>query len=140
MIHLHSVSVQAAHLMETGQIGHYDAQMLSQWVIRSWSGVGSLTLELAQGAVRGTLFERYICCLTLSALLCQGVNQAWNDFVCVMNACEKVETNQECPICFEKINDGIQLKCAHMYHDDCIQHWFEKKTTCPMCRYDILSG
>ena len=133
-----SVAVQAAALCERGQ-GSYDAARLSKWVIQSWSGVGSLSLELLDGVVNGTLLERYLFRLTLAYLMDECVEEAWKDFVYVMEATEQVETNETCPICYEEVGTGSQLKCGHMFHEQCIGTWFMKKTTCPMCRYDILT-
>lgn len=45
-----------------------------------------------------------------------------------------------CSICFEDFqnNDTVRiLPCNHYYHDNCISKWFETKTTCPICRYDL---
>ena len=138
MIHLMSVAIQAAALCERGQ-GSYDAARLSKWVIQSWSGVGSLSLELLNGVVNGTLMERYLFRLTLAYLMDECVEEAWKDFVYVMEATDQVETNETCPICYEEVGTGSQLKCGHMFHEGCIGTWFMKKTTCPMCRYDILT-
>jgi len=139
MIYLHSVAKQAASLTEKEGIRIYDAARLSKWVIQSWSGVGSLSLELLDGAVNGTLLERYLFRLTLAFLMDEGVEEAWGDFVTVMDSTETVETNETCPICFEEVGTGAQLKCGHMFHEVCVDTWFMKKTTCPMCRYDILT-
>ena len=139
MIYLHSVAEQAAALADDEGARTYDASRLSKWVIRSWSGVGSLSLELLDGALNGTLLERYLFRLTLAYLMDDSVDEAWNDFVAVMDSTENVETNETCPICIEEVGTGAQLKCGHMFHEVCIGTWFMKKTTCPMCRYDILT-
>jgi len=138
MIHLMSVAVQATTLCASGQ-GSYDAARLSNWVIKSWSGVGSLSLELVEGVMNGTLLERYLFRLTLAYLMDECVEEAWKDFVSVMEATGEVETNETCSICFEEVGKGVQLNCEHVYHEQCIGTWFRKKTTCPMCRYDILT-
>jgi hypothetical protein len=44
-----------------------------------------------------------------------------------------------CSICLENNNDkSIQLhKCKeHAFHKDCIEKWFTKSRTCPMCKID----
>ena len=132
------MAVQAAALCDSGE-NTYDAARLSKWVIQSWSGVGSLSLELLEGAMNGTLLERYLFRLTLAYLMDECVDDAWKDFVSVMDATDQVETNETCPICFDEVGTGVQLKCEHMFHEQCIGTWFMKKTTCPMCRYDILT-
>ncbi len=40
----------------------------------------------------------------------------------------------ECPICLE---DGMVVElqsCKHTFHSACIQAWFMRRKTCPMCR------
>ena len=55
------------------------------------------------------------------------------------------QTNlRDCSICKsdDKKEKCIMLKfCNHTYHQHCIDQWFEKKQTCPMCRknYDVKS-
>ena len=42
-----------------------------------------------------------------------------------------------CTICLESFNDDElveQLICNHYYHKTCIQVWFKKNSTCPLCR------
>jgi len=43
-----------------------------------------------------------------------------------------------CPICLEPMNGEKsikQLECYHVFHDECINKWFTKNTTCPQCRH-----
>jgi len=46
----------------------------------------------------------------------------------------------ECPICFEDINDikNVTLQCTHRFHVDCINKWEETKSECPLCRGQIV--
>ena len=48
-------------------------------------------------------------------------------------------TQQECPICFEKIceNDGAALPCMHSFHTRCIRPWLIENNTCPVCRHAV---
>ena len=42
-----------------------------------------------------------------------------------------------CIICFEKLNNEPCYQCEicnNQFHNECIQKWFKKKKTCPMCR------
>ena len=39
-----------------------------------------------------------------------------------------------CIICFEKINNGLGLKCGHNYCSECILTWLTTKKNCPCCR------
>lgn len=52
------------------------------------------------------------------------------------------EKNQDCCICFDKIEDKknfLKLYCNHFYHEECIREWFKEKLkknqefTCPCC-------
>jgi hypothetical protein len=49
-----------------------------------------------------------------------------------------------CNICLDDYtnsNVAIHLKCKHMFHVDCIEHWLcMEKTTCPVCRMDVRDG
>lgn len=140
MIYLDSVATQAGHAFERTGSDIYDASILSQWVIQSWTGVGSLAVELLGGALHGSLLERYMCRLTLAYYMDGDVDRAWDEFVAVMNATNNVESTEMCSICYEEIGFGVQLQCNHTYHDRCISKWFMKHTTCPMCRYDVIAS
>ena len=40
-----------------------------------------------------------------------------------------------CTICLEDIEEDMsRLPCDHVYHGNCIQPWFQKNHTCPICR------
>jgi len=43
----------------------------------------------------------------------------------------------ECQICLEESNTAINLPCKHKFHKECLLEWFEKKKTCPSCRYNF---
>ena len=52
--------------------------------------------------------------------------------------CKNINDYYECPICFDEVgpeNGGI-LSCGHCYHNICIQKWFQKDVTCPICRVE----
>jgi deltex-like protein len=45
-----------------------------------------------------------------------------------------------CPICLTEVSGtddcpAFQLQCGHLYHKDCIQHWFQNKKKCPTCQH-----
>ena len=49
---------------------------------------------------------------------------------------EKKLIGYECLICLDEFNQGQQLtviKCGHLYHTPCLNSWFLKKKTCPLC-------
>ena len=138
MISLDSVAVQAAQQSDRGE-HTYNAERLTQWILRSWTGVGSLTAELMRGAQYGTILQRFMCRLTLAYLMDEEVDRAWNEYVKVLDAMQTVDTEGDCPICIESMDEGVQLKCSHVFHELCLSRWFMETTTCPMCRYDITS-
>ena len=42
-----------------------------------------------------------------------------------------------CTICyceFEKDEKLIELKCKHIYHEECIVKWVENTAKCPVCK------
>ena len=46
---------------------------------------------------------------------------------------------KECVICIDEIEDGTEdiffhPSCLHTFHWECIEEWFTKKKSCPMCR------
>jgi len=46
----------------------------------------------------------------------------------------------ECIICMEELDVGQEvtvLPCNHWFHGNCLTHWLEEKTTCPMCRAPV---
>lgn len=44
----------------------------------------------------------------------------------------------ECSICFrEMYHATTRLKCNHTFHKKCVNKWFKKSHTCPICRLDI---
>lgn len=48
-----------------------------------------------------------------------------------------------CNICLLDINynDIIRiLNCEHFYHANCIDKWFEKKSSCPLCRNNLYEN
>jgi len=40
----------------------------------------------------------------------------------------------DCPICFEVGNLEQLPKCKHTFHSSCLQKWFCKQKSCPLCR------
>jgi hypothetical protein len=52
-------------------------------------------------------------------------------------------TDRMCVICHENMNAGTSVRiinhCQHMFHRECIDYWFSRSSSCPVCRYDIYS-
>lgn len=52
----------------------------------------------------------------------------------------KEDCDKNCVICMSKIEEEsniILLDCKHSYHSKCLQTWFLRNETCPLCRVDI---
>ncbi|GMN50590.1 hypothetical protein TIFTF001_019754 [Ficus carica] len=49
----------------------------------------------------------------------------------------------ECAVCLSKYEEIEVLrllpKCKHAFHINCIDHWLEKHSTCPLCRHRVSS-
>ena len=48
--------------------------------------------------------------------------------------------NEQCNICLDTYYSRQTitiLKCGHKYHKNCLQKWFQKKKTCPICSIEI---
>lgn len=47
----------------------------------------------------------------------------------------------ECSVCLSKFEDIEILRllpaCKHAFHIDCVDKWFEKHSTCPLCRHKV---
>jgi len=49
----------------------------------------------------------------------------------------QVDANLQCSVCWDdfKLEEEVrQLRCEHMFHEDCIIPWLELHNTCPICR------
>ena len=42
-----------------------------------------------------------------------------------------------CPICFEKEDNIVELNCGHKICFECSKNWFEENTKCPICMKDF---
>jgi len=42
----------------------------------------------------------------------------------------------ECPICYDVISEENKYitSCKHIFHEKCIERWFQHSYKCPMCR------
>jgi len=51
--------------------------------------------------------------------------------------------SKRCTICFDDYEDGHELKylwCLHRFHKNCVDHWLENHTTCPVCKKDYADA
>lgn len=65
------------------------------------------------------------------------VNYGKHDELMISRSCN------ECAICLEDFQVGqfcqVFPVCNHIFHSDCIDHWLQKKSTCPICRSRIYT-
>jgi hypothetical protein len=48
------------------------------------------------------------------------------------------QSKEECVICtvqFDLSEAATQLDCGHEFHSSCLRQWFERRSTCPVCRH-----
>eukprot|EP00835_Amoeboradix_gromovi_P001545 NODE_72_length_23514_cov_0.560624.p6 type:complete len:312 gc:universal NODE_72_length_23514_cov_0.560624:21399-22334(+) len=57
----------------------------------------------------------------------------------VLNSFKRKEflTPKDCAICQDILEYGLELKCKHVFHEDCIKEWFKSHNTCPICRAEV---
>uniref|UniRef100_A0A0D3HHE9 RING-type E3 ubiquitin transferase n=1 Tax=Oryza barthii TaxID=65489 RepID=A0A0D3HHE9_9ORYZ len=56
--------------------------------------------------------------------------------------------NEQCVICLSENEDDVDggergrwrmlPGCAHAFHKDCVVKWLRNRTTCPLCRSDVV--
>jgi len=49
---------------------------------------------------------------------------------------------KKCSICLENFRRGEMIRtlpCFHSYHANCIDPWLRSKSTCPICKHDIIN-
>jgi len=42
-----------------------------------------------------------------------------------------------CPICQDAYHEPTMLHCKHIFCEECVATWFDRDTTCPMCRAKV---
>ena len=53
------------------------------------------------------------------------------------------DANLQCSVCWDdfKLDEDVrQLKCEHIFHENCIIPWLELHNTCPVCRQEQEPG
>ena len=51
-----------------------------------------------------------------------------------------VEDDYECPICLEDCDEESAVmtkECHHVFHKQCLKHWLQVNSTCPLCRLSL---
>jgi SWI/SNF-related matrix-associated actin-dependent regulator of chromatin subfamily A3 len=50
-----------------------------------------------------------------------------------------IESQEDCPICFETLKDPLITRCAHIFCTHCLERVIEMQHKCPMCRAELES-
>jgi len=50
---------------------------------------------------------------------------------------EMKSSNGFCPICQDTYQEPTMLHCKHIFCEECVATWFDRDTTCPMCRAKV---
>lgn len=45
--------------------------------------------------------------------------------------------NDDCAVCWEKMETARKLPCGHLFHNSCLRSWLEQDTSCPTCRLSL---
>lgn len=53
------------------------------------------------------------------------------------NSSEIVLNGEDCSICLEKIEIAHKTECGHIFCKSCIEEWYKRNSTCPLCRKKI---
>lgn len=52
----------------------------------------------------------------------------------------KAGVGEDCAICLEQMKRDetkIRITCGHVYHRRCIRKWLRRKSSCPVCRWQL---
>ena len=49
-------------------------------------------------------------------------------------------TQDDCPICYEKIQAPFKTTCNHVFCVECLKDWLDSANTCPSCRTELYDG
>lgn len=51
------------------------------------------------------------------------------------------EDGRGCAVCYEDLKGPVgkvvALPCTHVFHENCLLPWFQNRSTCPSCRFDL---
>lgn len=45
--------------------------------------------------------------------------------------------NDNCAVCWERMESSRKLPCGHLFHNACLLSWLEQDTSCPTCRMSL---
>jgi hypothetical protein len=82
-----------------------------------------------------------IACLSCGAPQPDGLNRNSIRFVRKNDGDDDSTEKHLCVVCLERFDESdrcVLLPCAHLFHMDCIQAWFERTDTCPICKQRLV--
>ncbi|OTF76745.1 E3 ubiquitin-protein ligase AMFR-like protein, partial [Euroglyphus maynei] len=47
------------------------------------------------------------------------------------------DENNDCAICWDRMENARRLPCGHFFHTACLRSWLEQDTSCPTCRHSL---
>lgn len=73
----------------------------------------------------------------------KGLDKAAVDALPLVHRAELDEdVSGECPVCLTEFEPEESLRllpsCKHVFHQECIDAWFDAHSTCPLCRASLL--
>ena len=50
---------------------------------------------------------------------------------------DSITEDDECPVCFEPIQQGAMTACKHTFCRTCLKQWASRSPECPICRHEL---
>ncbi|KAG0563306.1 hypothetical protein KC19_8G020300 [Ceratodon purpureus] len=77
--------------------------------------------------------------------LTRGLDKADVDALPLVRSTDLGEKDDhECPVCLTEFEPEETLRllpsCKHVFHQECIDAWFDSHSTCPLCRASLVGG
>jgi hypothetical protein len=78
-------------------------------------------------------------------LACKEVTAAYCRVMAAREGADASLATRECCVCMEDLaaftdgsSDTVMLPCSHVFHNQCLVPWFSRRSTCPMCRRNMI--
>lgn len=73
----------------------------------------------------------------------KGLEKAAVDALPLVHLADLDSDERECPVCLTDFEPEESLRllpsCKHVFHQECIDAWFDAHSTCPLCRASLLA-
>lgn len=75
----------------------------------------------------------------------RGLDKEAVEALPIVHSCDLEEDDdRECPVCLTEFEpeDNLRLlpTCKHVFHQECIDAWFDAHSTCPLCRASLAGA